>query len=104
MPRLVYLASARDDLLSILTHLARESGSTAIALGFVQSLRSKCRALAALPGTMGRPRPELQPDLSSFAFRDYVIFFRYRGDLLEVVAILEGHRDVRPLLDDASSG
>ena len=100
MPRLVYLASAREDLLAILTHLARESGSVAVGLGFVQSIRSKCRALAALPGMMGRPRPELGPDLRSFAFKGYVIFLRYRDEALEVVAVLEGHRDVEARFDD----
>lgn len=32
--------------------------------------------------------------MRSFAFRGYVIFFRYEADAVEVVNILEGHRDV----------
>ena len=43
---------------------------------------------------MGRARPELRSDIRSFAFRDYVIFFRYIDDVFEVVNILEGHRDI----------
>lgn len=54
----------------------------------------QCAKLAALPGVLGRARPELRPDIRSFAFRGYVIFFRYRGDRLEVVSVLEGHRDI----------
>ena len=57
-------------------------------------LRQQCAKLAALPGILGRPRPELRPDIRSFPFRGYVISFRYVGDAFEVVAILEGHRDV----------
>ena len=47
---------------------------------------------------MGRPRDELAPGLRSVAFRNYVIFFRYREDRFEVVSILEGHRDIDRLL------
>lgn len=43
---------------------------------------------------MGRPRPELRPDMRSYAFRGYVIFFRYFGEVFEVVNILEEHRDI----------
>lgn len=43
---------------------------------------------------MGRARPELLPDVRSFAFRGYVIFFRYVDDVFEVVNIIEGHRDL----------
>jgi len=30
----------------------------------------------------------------SIAFRGYVIFFRYEGNMLEIVNVLEGHRDI----------
>ena len=45
-------------------------------------------------GAIGRPRPELRPDISSFAYKGFVIFHRYFADELEVVNVLEGHRDV----------
>jgi toxin ParE1/3/4 len=51
--------------------------------------------LARPPNTLGRSRPELRPDLRSFPFNGYVIFFRYLDDdILEIVHIIEGHRDV----------
>lgn len=46
-----------------------------------------------LSGTLGRARPELRPDIRSFAFGNYTIFFRYLDDRFEVVNVLEGHRD-----------
>ena len=53
------------------------------------------RDLARLPSTLGRPRPELRPDLRSPPFKGYVIFFRYLDDeILEIVHTIEGHRDV----------
>jgi plasmid stabilization system protein ParE len=97
--RLVYLASARRDLLSILDYITRESGSLETGRRFVEQIQQQCANLARLPGTLGRARPELRPDIRSFPFRNYVIFFRYREDALEVVDILEGHRDIETHFD-----
>lgn len=94
MARLRYLDSARADFLSILDYVNRQSGDVALARQFVEKLRRNCRHLASLPGQMGRPRPELRPDVRSVAFGSYVIFFRYVGDDFQVVNVLEGHRDI----------
>lgn len=91
--RLVYLTSAKDDLLSIFQYLARESGSPAVARRFVDRVRHQCRRLASLPGTLGTARPEFRPDIRSSVFRGYVIFFRYLDSRLEIVNVIEGHRD-----------
>jgi plasmid stabilization system protein ParE len=98
--RLIYLESAKHDLVGILRYIAGESRSISIAQQFVGLLRQKCRDLADLPGRVGRPRPELRPDICSFAFRGYVIFFRYTSETLEIVNILEGHRDIASHFDD----
>lgn len=94
MRKLVYLASVRADLVAILAYIAEASGSLAVANGFIDQLRDRCRQLASKPGILGRPRPELRPDVRSVAHKGYVIFFRYVGDRLEVVNILDGHRDI----------
>jgi toxin ParE1/3/4 len=93
VPRLRYTAAAQDNILDILVFITRQSGSQKVALQFTGQLRRKCADLAALPGQMGRPRPELRDDMRSFAFRGYVIFFRYIDDAFEVLNVLEGHRD-----------
>ncbi len=49
---------------------------------------------------MGRPRDGLQPGLRSHPHKAYAIFFRYVGDVLEVVNILEGHLDIEAFFDD----
>jgi toxin ParE1/3/4 len=96
----IFLASVQADLVDILTYIAEASGSLAVALGFVRQLRQRCHDIASLPGTIGRARPELRPDIRSVAYRGYVIFFRYVDDRLEVVNILEGHRDIIAYFDD----
>lgn len=94
MPRLRYLADAQRDILNILDYIEEQSGSTEIAESFVSKLRKRCRDLAGLPGTLGRARPELRPDMRSIAYGTYVIFFQYGDDVIEIVSILEGHRDI----------
>ena len=53
---------------------------------------------------MGRARPELLPGIRSFAFRGYLIFFRYQGDEFVVVNLLEGHRDMATHIGDDEAG
>jgi toxin ParE1/3/4 len=46
---------------------------------------------------MGRARDELRPGLRSHPYRSYVIFFRCVEDTLEIVNVIEGHRDIPAL-------
>jgi len=92
--RAVFSKRARRDFIEIQAYIARESGSVAVAEGFVRRLRLKCRNLASLPGMLGRPRDELGTGIRSFAYGNYLILFRYAGDRFEVVNVFEGHRDI----------
>jgi plasmid stabilization system protein ParE len=94
MTRLRFTAAAQDDLIEITLYIAELSGSRRVAQAFRKQLRVKCERLASLPGTMGRDRSELAPGLRSSAFKGYVIFYRYIDNVMEVVNILEGHRDI----------
>jgi len=100
VPRLRYSASARADLELIATHIAEKSGSRAIAERFTGELRRKCADLAAAPIRMGRARNELRPGLRSHPYKSYVIFFRYVGHVLEIVNVIEGHRDIAALFGE----
>lgn len=102
MPRPRYSAEAKRDLLEILEFITRSSGSQKVGLGFTALLRRKCADLAALPGQMGRPRPELGADIRSFDFHGYVIVFRYANAAFEIVRVYEGHRDLENSLGDDS--
>jgi toxin ParE1/3/4 len=98
--RLVYLSSARQDFRDILRYLTQESGDRAVARAFVNRLQQQCGKLASLPGTLGRARPELRPDIRSVPYRGYIIFFRYEAETFEVVNVLEGHRDFPSLFTE----
>ena len=100
MARLRFSAAAKDDLDSIAEYIAHESGSRTVAERFTRELRRKCLDLAAAPIRMGRARDQLRPDLRSHPHKAYIIFFRYIGDVMDVVNILEGHRDIEAFFDD----
>lgn len=95
--------SARDDLLAIARYIRLSSGSSEVTRSFVASLRNQCEKIAALPGTIGRARPELRSDLRSFAFKGYVILFRYLEDGIEIVNIIERQRDILAAFDDKTN-
>lgn len=100
MRRLEYLPAAQRDLAQIQAYIARESRNIEVGKRFVAVLSQQCAKLAALPGMLGRARPELLPDIRSFAFRNYIIFFRYTATAFQVVNIVEGHRDIPALFRD----
>ena len=95
MPKLVYRPSARDDLAEIYRFIRRDNPRR--ARSFVREIEEQCARLARLPGTLGTPRPQLRSDVRSFAFKGYVILFRYDSGAFEVVNVIEGHRDIDAL-------
>jgi len=99
MPRLVFSTAAREDLAEIEAHIEEASGSSETAQDFVEQIIRKCGRLADFETKVGRPRPELLPDLRSFPFRNYVIFFRYASDTFYVINVLHGARDIDALFD-----
>jgi toxin ParE1/3/4 len=92
--QLRFLAAAQRDLQQIARYIRRESGSRRTAGRFVGGLVDRCRNLASIPGVLGSARPELGAEIRSFPHRGYLIFFRYRGRDVEIVRVMEGHRDL----------
>jgi plasmid stabilization system protein ParE len=99
MRHLVYLTSARNDLADIFRYIAGESGNPDIAFAFIEKLMERCEYLSSLPGIFGMERSELRHDIRSISFHAYVIFFRYIEDRLEVVNVINGHRDFALLFE-----
>jgi toxin ParE1/3/4 len=100
MRQLHYTDEADHNLVEIAVYIATECSSRHVAEDFVERLRSKCRLLASLPATLGTARPELLPDIRSTPYQNYVIYFRYVGDTVEIVNILSASRDADALLSD----
>lgn len=95
MARLRYSAQAQE--VSIALCIADRSGSALTAERFVAKLRTKCRQIARSPIAIGRPRPDLLPGIRSVTFKNYMIFFRDLGDVVEIVNVIEGHRDIEAI-------
>jgi len=104
MARLRWLSSAQADLIDILEFISLQAGDVEPGLRFVTDLRTRCAELSTLPAQIGRRRPELRPDIRSAVFKGYVIFFRYRDDVFEVVNIIHGHRDIDAFFDETGKG
>jgi toxin ParE1/3/4 len=79
----------------ILAYITRETGDRKVGAAFIAKLRTHCEKLSQLDGILGTARPELRADIRSTPCQGYVIFFRYRADdVLEIVNILHGSRDI----------
>jgi toxin ParE1/3/4 len=90
--RLSSQAEARLD--DIWFHIARESGSPDTAIRIVQNISDRFWLLAKHP-RMGRQRPDLSPELRSFAAGDYVILYSIEGDDLVLIHyVFHGSQDI----------
>ncbi|MGO9864997.1 MAG: type II toxin-antitoxin system RelE/ParE family toxin [Terriglobales bacterium] len=92
---------AEDDLRQIWRYLLGEAG-LAIADRIQGELVNAFEGLAGVPGK-GHKRPDLtNRDVLFFSVYQYMIVYR-RGELVEIVAVLHGKRDVKRLLKSRMS-
>ena len=91
-PRLTERAEA--DLEEIWLHVANHSSDAADRI--VDSILKQSRAHVSFP-SMGQRRDELQPALRSFVVGSYVVYYRVAEPTIEVIRVLHGARDVKPL-------
>ncbi|MBE0613046.1 MAG: type II toxin-antitoxin system RelE/ParE family toxin [Burkholderiales bacterium] len=65
-----------------------------IAAGnFVDQFEQVCQMLTLHP-EMGPPRQELQDGIRSLLFQRYVIYYRTRGNCVEIMRIIRAAREV----------
>jgi plasmid stabilization system protein ParE len=88
------LPKAEQDLIEIWLRIAQDR--PVHADWFLDFLDEKMHLLASSP-RMARLRPELGNELRSFPVDHYTIFFREAGQLIEIVRVLHGARDVATL-------
>jgi toxin ParE1/3/4 len=67
-----------------------------IALSFINFIEGKCETLARSP-EIGRKRENLAPELRSFSCRSYIIFYRHKKSVIEIIRILHGARDIETI-------
>ena len=97
MPSVVIRPKALQDLAEIWAYIGEDSLRQADI--FAAALDREIRELARRP-LVGHARPELLADLRSFPFGRYVIFYLPRNRGIEVVRVLHGARDLKPLFDE----
>jgi toxin ParE1/3/4 len=87
---------AYNDIHEIWCYTANDSEKRADAVydGFEQKLQT----LAEYP-KMGRARQELGDNLRSVTFGKYVIFYRIKRNVVEIIRVLHGSRDLDGLFN-----
>src|SRR4051812_4916532 len=86
-------ALAKTSLPSIATSRMRVA-ATLSQRGLRAHSPSSVGTLGALSAVLGRARPELRPDIRSFPFRNYIILLRYIEKTIEIINVIESHRDL----------
>jgi toxin ParE1/3/4 len=98
MARATRTDQANDDLADLLTYLGRQSQAAAARAR--AAIERAARLLARSPG-LGRPRPDLWPDLRSYpVLNTYIIYYRETDQGIEIVRVLHGSRQVDPSMFD----
>ena len=94
MAKLVIAPAARQDLSDIFDFIARDK--PVAAAQWVDTIEQKCKLITTTPA-FGEKRPEYGDNIRSSHVGRYVIFFRPIEHGIEVVRVIAGDRDVRPL-------
>jgi plasmid stabilization system protein ParE len=100
--------AARADILRQYAYYLDEKDAPAAAQRFLDAVESAIDALCRMPG-MGAPRQFVNPRLAGLrswhlsGFPAMRIYYIHSGDVIRIVRILHGKRDVR-LLFESDSG
>lgn len=98
MPKVLFTPIATEDLQQIWDYLAHEADEET-ADRFLSKIEEKCNMIARFPESY-RLRPELLPQLRSFPFKNYVIFYVPIKSGIEVFRILHGSRDIERVFEN----
>ena len=70
--------------------------SPSVADQFIDEIYDKCFLLTEAP-EIGQQRDELLPGIRSIPVKRYIIFYRKKGNKMEIVRVLSGYRDLETL-------
>jgi plasmid stabilization system protein ParE len=100
MREIVFSNLAREELLSIWRHIARENFEAAER--FQADVEDLLTTLARFPG-LGHSRPDAADEEHRvWSVGKYLIFYRWNSDRLTVVRVVHGARDLRNFLRRSS--
>ena len=94
MKRVRFTPTARSDLRAIYRYVARENLRAALAL--VENLKSKTMFLGKYPD-VGRAFPEYGEGVRGYPVGKYVLFYRLRGETIDILHVFHSARDVPSL-------
>lgn len=96
MPRFEVSPRAERDIEDITDFIARDN--PARALSFARELRAKIAELAQSP-SIYRERVELRAGVRAARHRQYLIFFRFDGNFIEILRVWHSARDREGLFE-----
>ena len=91
MPRVLRRSEAEPDLFLIWERISLDNPDAADRI--LDQLEAEFDLMATQP-LMGRERPELAPQLRSFAYGRYVVFYLPLDDGINLVRVLDGRQGV----------
>jgi toxin ParE1/3/4 len=94
--RLRYTAQALQDFQDIHDYIAQDNIDA--ASDFIERLNERCNELCAMPG-IGRKRDDIEPGMRSSAVSEHLIFYRVLDEILEVVHVLHGRRNLEKVFE-----
>jgi toxin ParE1/3/4 len=97
MPAITLSNQARQDLIAIWEYIADDSPVAADRL--LDTLEARIERLADHP-FLGPARPDIAPDLRYLISGNYLILYRVLGEVVEIVRVLHGARDLAALFPD----
>jgi toxin ParE1/3/4 len=93
--RLKYTPASQTDLRKIIAWIADENPSRAIS--FADELRSACRSILPFPLSSPVLETKTSKDIRRKIYGNYLIFYRVREDVVEILRILHGAQDYADL-------
>ena len=96
--RVVWSIDANNDIEQIWTYFA-QNASVDRADSQIIKIVEACRLLSDWPRS-GRPRDNIIPGMRSISAEPYVIFYRVGSDVVQVVRVLDGRRDIEAVLNE----
>lgn len=93
MPRILRTRQSREDYISIEDYIAQSSPQNAV---MIIRLFDEKLSLLAHSNLLGRPRPELAPNLRSWNVHRFVLFYRPLEDGIILIRVLHASMDITP--------